>query len=111
MNLLEKKCEPCEGGVEPLKGEKLTPYLSELKNKWTVEKEFKIVYSYKFEDYVKTIAFVNEVAELAEAEGHHPILHVFWGKVDIELWTHSISGLSENDFILAAKIDELALKN
>ena len=111
MNLLEMKCEPCEGGVEPLKGEKLTPYMSELKNEWQVEKEFKITHSFKFEDYIKTMAFVNQVAELSEAEGHHPVLHVYWGKVDIELWTHTVSGLSENDFILAAKIDELALNN
>ena len=107
MELSEKKCVPCEGGVPKLKSEEIERYQSMLKAPWTVMDDMKIVKEFEFPDYVSTIAFVNKVAELAEGEGHHPVMHVFFSKVRIELWTHAILGLSENDFIMAAKIDNL----
>ena len=91
---------------------KLTPdeigyYSSQLNESWDVVDDMKIVKDFTFMDYRSTIGFVNRVAELAEEEGHHPVMHVFFSKVKIEIWTHAILGLSENDFILASKIDEL----
>jgi 4a-hydroxytetrahydrobiopterin dehydratase len=107
MKLTEKKCKPCEGGVPKLTAEEIEQYSSELREPWEVVDAMKIVKTYHFENYLSTIDFVNCVAELAEEEGHHPVMHVFFSKITVELWTHAILGLSENDFILAAKIDEI----
>ncbi|MBI2581831.1 4a-hydroxytetrahydrobiopterin dehydratase [Candidatus Woesearchaeota archaeon] len=103
MKLEQKTCKPCEGGVKPLSGKTLELYLQEIKV-WKVidnhiEKEF------KFKDFKTALDFVNKVGQLAEKEGHHPDIYLSWGKVKITLWTHAIDGLSENDFILAKKID------
>lgn len=102
--LLDKKCVPCEGGVPALarfEVEELMPGVPG----WSHVNHGKIHKHYAFKDFVSALAFVNRVGALAEAEGHHPDVHLTWGAVDIELWTHAIHGLSENDFILAAKID------
>ena len=108
VNLLEKKCVPCEGGVPPLKGEQMQQYLDELQGEWRVVEEKKIQRQFKFKNFKEAIAFVNKVAEIAEREGHHPDMRVYgWNKVEIELSTHAIGGLSENDFILAAKIEQV----
>lgn len=107
MKLTQKKCVPCEGGVPKLTNEEIAAFSKEFNEPWNVVDDMKIVKDYNFKDYVSTIEFVNRVAEIAEEEGHHPVMHVFFSKVNIELWTHAILGLSENDFILAAKIDEL----
>jgi 4a-hydroxytetrahydrobiopterin dehydratase len=107
MKLIQKKCVPCEGGVPTLTAKEIETYSKEFKEPWEVVDEMKIVKDFQFRDYPSTIKFVNRVADLAEEEGHHPVMHVFFSKVTIELWTHAILGLSENDFILAAKIDEL----
>ncbi|MBI2125312.1 4a-hydroxytetrahydrobiopterin dehydratase [Candidatus Woesearchaeota archaeon] len=103
MKLEQKTCKPCEGGVKPLSGKTLELYLQEIKG-WKViynhiEKEF------KFKDFKTALDFFNKVGQLAEKEGHHPDIYLSWGKVKITLWTHAIDGLSENDFILAKKID------
>ena len=107
MKLSEKNCKPCEGGVPKLNSIEIQSYNSQLKQPWLVVDEIKISKDFNFKDFLQTMSFVNKVADLAEAEGHHPVMHVYYSKVQIELWTHAIIGLSENDFILAAKTDEL----
>lgn len=82
-------------------------YKKLIKDDWKVTGNNKISKEYAFVNYKHTMEFVNKVANLAEEEGHHPVIHVYYGKVVIELWTHAIKGLSENDFILASKIDKL----
>lgn len=107
MDLSSKKCKPCEGGTPPLNKKEIAELKKQLKDGWTVSDDKLISKEYLFVNYLHTIDFVNKVAKLAEEEGHHPVLHVYYAKMLIELWTHSINGLSENDFILAAKIDKL----
>jgi len=106
MNLEKKKCKPCEGGVKPLKGKELRKYIKEV-DSWKAQNEHHIVKAFKFKDFKQALKFTNEVGELAEKEGHHPDILLSWGRVKIKLWTHAIAGLSENDFILAKKIDLL----
>lgn len=105
-SLREKKCVPCEGGVPPLAGKKLLEYSSQLKKSWEVVDGKKIRYRFQFKDFKEAMEFVNNVASIAEQEQHHPDIKIVYNKVTIELWTHAIGGLSENDFILAAKIEE-----
>lgn len=107
IDLASKKCIPCEGGIPPLKGDEVKTYMENLKEGWKVREQKVIFKSFSFVNYKHTIDFVNKVATLAESEGHHPVMHVYFAKVEIELWTHAINGLSENDFIMAAKIDLL----
>lgn len=107
MDLSKKKCIPCEGGTPPLGKDDIKEYRKYIKEDWKLTAENKLSKEYFFVNYKQTIDFVNKVANLAEEEGHHPVMNVFYGRVVIELWTHSINGLSENDFILAAKIDKL----
>jgi 4a-hydroxytetrahydrobiopterin dehydratase len=102
-----KKCVPCEGGVTALKGEALTTYMGYIDRKWSCHNEHQIKRMFTFPDFAEALNFVNEVGDLAESEGHHPDLYLAWGKVEVTLWTHAIDGLSENDFILAKKIDGL----
>lgn len=107
--LHEKKCIPCEGGMPPLTKEQAGLLLEKLKS-WRLSssKEQSIEKDYKMKDFREALAFVNEVGDIAEFEGHHPdILIHSWNKVRISLSTHAIKGLSENDFILAAKIDQI----
>jgi len=105
MTLKEKKCEPCEGIGQGLNLKQITNFMAELKD-WSLENGHLVKY-YNFKDFKENMIFVNKIAELAEQEGHHPNLFINYNKLKIELWTHAIKGLSENDFILAAKIDEL----
>ena len=107
MELTKKKCVPCEGGVPKLTPEEIMRYSSYLQQPWEVVDDIKITKEFSFDDYPGVINFVNSVAKIAENEGHHPVMHVFFSKVKIDIWTHAIMGLSENDFILAAKIDEV----
>jgi 4a-hydroxytetrahydrobiopterin dehydratase len=107
MELSKKKCKPCEGGVTPLDENEVAEYKKQIQNDWKVMENNKISKEYLFVNYNHTMDFVNKVANLADEEGHHPVMHIFYGKVVIELWTFTINGLSENDFILAAKIDKL----
>jgi 4a-hydroxytetrahydrobiopterin dehydratase len=92
--------------VPALKGEELEKLKAQVSG-WQVIKEHHLAKSYGFPDFQKALDFVNRVGSLAEAEGHHPDLYLSWGKVDIQIWTHKIDGLTESDFILAAKIDGL----
>jgi len=106
-DLARKSCVPCKGGVPPLKGEPLST-LSKQLPEWEVVDEHHLRRAYAFPDFAKALAFVNRVGEVAEAEGHHPNIRFTWGKVEIEVFTHAIDGLTESDFILAAKIEERA---
>ncbi len=104
--LAAKSCVPCRGGVPSLAGEELERLLGELgPDGWRVVASHHLEKSYTFPDFVTALAFVNRVGAIAEAEGHHPDLHLAWGKVVIEIWTHKIDGLTESDFVLAAKCD------
>jgi len=105
--LAEKECVPCKGGVPPLKGNDLAKLARELEPGWQVMNEHHLEREFKFKDFREALEFTNKVGELAEAQGHHPDIYVAWGKVKVTLWTHKIDGLTESDFIMAAKIDEL----
>ena len=107
-NLIQKKCIPCEGYESPMIEVEIKDYLKELENKWTVIENKKIAFTFKFKTFMEAIKFVNRVAELAEREDHHPNIHILYNKVKIVCTTHAIGGLSENDFILAAKIEKIA---
>jgi 4a-hydroxytetrahydrobiopterin dehydratase len=104
--LSEKSCVPCRGGTPPLRGEALQALLAQLDG-WNVQREHHLEKTYTFPDFVTALAFVNRVGELAEQQGHHPDLHLAWGRVRVEIWTHKIDGLTESDFVLAAKCDGL----
>jgi 4a-hydroxytetrahydrobiopterin dehydratase len=107
MDLSTKKCIPCEGGIPPLTGKEINDYKKLISEDWKVIEDNKITREFYFVSYRHTIDFINKVADIAEKEGHHPVLHIYFGRAVTELWTHSINGLSENDFILASKIDKL----
>jgi 4a-hydroxytetrahydrobiopterin dehydratase len=105
-NLLKKKCVPCEGGIQALNLSQLQEYLDKVSG-WVSDSEGKkISKEFKFKDFIGAINFVNQVAEIAELENHHPDICIYYNRVCLELWTHAIGGLSENDFILAAKIND-----
>jgi 4a-hydroxytetrahydrobiopterin dehydratase len=106
MDLSKKKCVPCEGGIAPLTASEAEELRKYIKADWKVA-DNKISKEFLFVNYRHTIDFVNSVANLAESEGHHPVMHVYYSRIVMELWTHAINGLSENDFILASKIDRL----
>lgn len=105
---MHKKCKPCEKGVRPLEGHPLQTIANDLPKEWRVVNEHHLEREFSFKNFKEALDFTNKVGALAEEEGHHPDLHLSWGKVRIVLWTHTINGLSENDFILAAKIDQLS---
>jgi len=105
--LADEKCIPCSLGTPPLKGEELKSYHSQLNDDWNVMDEHHLERSFRFKDFKEALAFTNQVGELAEQEGHHPDLFLAWGKVKITLFTHKIDGLSEADFVFAAKVDQL----
>lgn len=106
-SLANRECIPCKGGVPPLKGETLRHYQAELGGNWEVLDEQRLEKPYKFKNFREALDFTNRVGELAESVSHHPDIFLTWGKVKITLWTHKISGLTESDFIMAAKIDSL----
>ncbi len=105
-SLADKECVPCKGGVPPLEGADIKNLLKQLEG-WEVVEEHHLKKSYKFSNFITALDFVNRVGELAEKIGHHPDLYLTWGKVGVEIWTHKINGLSESDFVLAAKVDRL----
>ena len=105
--LAQQTCKPCELGATPLKGEALTEYWDQLSGEWQVLEEHHLIRSYSFGNFKEALDFTNKVGELAEAEGHHPDIFLAWGKVDLTLFTHKIDGLSEADFVFAAKVDKL----
>jgi len=109
MDLVSKKCVPCEGGTPPLFKEKAQEYLAQVKG-WELDDGGKqIKKQFSFPIYIAGIEFVQKVAQIAENEGHHPDLSVGYQKVTVTLTTHAIGGLSDNDFIMAAKIDQISL--
>jgi len=107
MDLSQKKCIPCEGNIPALNESEISEMEKQISGDWKLVNNKRLFREFSFVNYKHTIDFVNKVAQLAEEEGHHPDMHVFYGRVDIELWTHAIDGLTENDFILAAKIEKL----
>ena len=107
QQLADRKCVPCTGSVPALTGEPLEKLKKELPQ-WTVVDEHHLVRQFRFPDFKQALAFVNRVGEIAEAEGHHPDILLGWGKAEITLWTHTVNGLTESDFILAAKIGRIA---
>lgn len=104
--LSSKQCVPCRGGVPPLRGEEIERLKAQL-NGWEVVGEHHLKKNYRFSNFREALDFVNRAGELAEEQGHHPDICFAWGKAEITIWTHKIDGLTESDFILAAKIDEL----
>jgi len=107
-DLKTKKCIPCEGGLAAMTREEFSKYLDQV-NDWSViDNDTKIEREFTFKDFIEALAFVNAAGEIAEKEGHHPNIYIHsWNKVKMTVYTHSINGLSENDFILAAKIDAI----
>lgn len=104
-DLTEKKCVPCVSGATPLKGEMLKPLYLQLGEGWTIVEEHHLEKEYTFKNFKEALAFTNVIGKVAEEEGHHPDIMLTWGKVKLQIWTHKIDGLSESDFILAAKIE------
>lgn len=106
--LAQKRCVPCEGGVDPLAPKDAQAMMEHIHQEWVlVDDAHLLAREFHFKDFKEAMVFANKVADIAEAEGHHPDLSISWGSVSVELTTHAIGGLSENDFILAAKIDEV----
>ena len=104
--LAEGTCLPCRGGVPPLKGEELDALQEKLGNGWQIINEHHLEKEYIFADFRQALDFTVKVGEVAENQGHHPDIYLAWGKVKLTIWTHKIDGLTESDFILAAKADQ-----
>jgi len=107
MELHEKKCIQCESGDTPLSEDETKRNLEQIPE-WKLNGK-KIEREFGFSDFKEAMKFVNNIADIAEGEGHHPDIHIHWNKVMLELWTHSMDGLSENDFIVAAKINNFKI--
>ncbi len=120
MDLTKQKCVPCEGGTKPFSPEEIQTYMTYLKTPWEVIDDTpsspksipgegkKIQKKFKFKDFVTAMKFVNKVADIANAEDHHPDIIISYSRVTITLWTHAIGGLSPNDFIVASKIEQIS---
>ena len=106
LELAEKQCVPCKGGVSPLTGSELAPLAEEIPT-WEVVEDHHLDRNYTFENFQKALDFTNQIGELAEEQGHHPDIYLAWGRVGVKLWTHKIDGLTESDFVMAAKIEKL----
>lgn len=104
-DLAKKECIPCKGMVPPLKERELAEILEKLGGGWRVVDEHHLEKEYRFKDFRSALAFTNRIGELAETQGHHPDIYLSWGKVRLTIWTHKINGLTESDFIFAAKAD------
>ena len=102
--LADRTCVPCKGGIPPLTQDEYAPLLSQL-DAWQVEAGKKLAKRFKVKNFVQAVDFVNRITPVAEEQGHHPDLYVRWGEVRVSLWTHAIDGLTESDFVMAAKID------
>ena len=108
MNLADRDCVPCRGGVPPLRLEQSGALLAQLGNGWECVDGHHLRKAYPFPNFAKALAFTNRVGEIAEAQGHHPDIELAWGRVVLLVYTHVIDGLTESDFVLAAKCDEVA---
>ena len=104
--LAEKTCVPCRGGVPPLTAEQIRPLQAQVKG-WEVIRNHHLEREFQFPDFKTALEFVNKVGAVAEEQGHHPDIYLAWGKARVSIWTHKIDGLTESDFILAAKIDRV----
>jgi 4a-hydroxytetrahydrobiopterin dehydratase len=109
-NLAGKRCKPCEENNPPLKGEAVRHLKEKLGAGWKVVNEHHLEKEYMFKNFREALDFTNRLGEVAEQEGHHPDIYLRWDKVRLQIWTHNIDGLSENDFVLAAKADALPLR-
>ena len=107
MSLADQQCVPCRGGVPALKGPALSALAAQVPG-WQVVNEHHLIKSFKFPDFRTALDFVNKAGAIAEEQGHHPDLLLSWGKVEVTIWTHKIDGLTESDFVLAAKLDRIA---
>lgn len=103
--LSKKDCVPCRGGVPRLKGQELHALTTQLGNGWEVVEEHHLVKTYPFRNFREALAFTNLIGEISEQQGHHPDILLSWGKVHVTIHTHKIDGLTESDFVLAAKFD------
>lgn len=106
-SLAEMECVPCKGVVPPLRGEKLAALARQLGESWRVIDEHHLEREFEFDNFQQALSFTNRVGALAEAQNHHPDIYLAWGKVKLTLWTHRINGLTESDFIFAAKVNSL----
>ena len=106
MDLAAQTCIPCQGGSPPLKGDELTELLDMIDPSWSIVDEHHLTITWDFPDFASALAFVNTLGAIAEQQGHHPDLHLAWGRVRADIWTHKIDGLVLADFVLAAKYDE-----
>ncbi len=107
MKLSSKKCTPCQGGIPPFNLEQINEYKKKIDKDWKVINNHHLEKEFKFKDFKTALDFTNKIGKLAEKEGHHPDIYLAWGKVKVITYTHKINGLHVNDFILAAKIDEI----
>jgi 4a-hydroxytetrahydrobiopterin dehydratase len=105
MALADNQCVPCRGGVPPLPRDRIDALLKELGTEWKLTSTGHLLRAYEFRDFAAALAFANRIGDIAEREGHHPDLHVAWGRCGVEIWTHKIDGLTESDFYFAAKAD------
>ena len=105
--LSKKQCIPCKGGIPPLQGPEIQKFCDQLKPGWKVAGEHHLEKEYPLKNFRHALDFTIKVGEMAEEQGHHPDVHLAWGKVKLVIWTHKIDGLTESDFIFAAKADEL----
>lgn len=103
-DLAQRECVPCRGGVPPLTTAQIEPLLAQLDG-WRVERNHHLEKTYLLKNFAEALALVNRLGAVAEREGHHPDLYLAWGKVEVKIWTHKIDGLTESDFVLAAKFD------
>jgi 4a-hydroxytetrahydrobiopterin dehydratase len=106
-DLASRRCVPCKGGTPPLTGAQTAPLLRQLGGGWQVVDGHHLEKVYRFDDFRQALAFANRVGELAEEQFHHPDMHLSWGRVVVTIWTHKIDGLTESDFVFAAKADRL----
>ena len=104
LNLAQGKCVPCFGDVPPLSGAELERLATQLPD-WDVVDGHHLTRTFRFPDFATALELVNRIGRTAESEGHHPTIDLTWGRVTVETWTHKIDGLTESDFVLAAKID------
>jgi 4a-hydroxytetrahydrobiopterin dehydratase len=104
--LAQKRCTACESGTPPLAGDDLRRYQQQLEDGWSVVDGHHLTKEYSFKNFRDALAFTNRIGDIAEAENHHPDITLTWGKVALKIWTHKVDGLTESDFVLAAKADE-----
>ena len=105
--LAAKQCVPCRGGLPPLEAAAIETLLRQLGGDWRVVEGHHLEKEYRFPDFAEALAFTNRTGAIAEEQGHHPDIHLSWGRVRLQIWTHKIDGLTESDFILAAKMDAI----